>query len=175
MILRTTRCRYQVIVRAAGDDIDLLAELAWVSGGSAAPKSHVEGDICYSAGVKLRELMIERCYTDRKTMRRGLSSSEFGALKDLAAATNEEARHPALRGIGMEGHHARVFPAWPAIEAEQRHSPFPIAGCPFVVLRPMWQVDDHYPSKKITLWSPDGPDAPAYTRLDDELLHWRFA
>lgn len=156
-------------------DEELKFELARLVLGGDKPRSVVRiTEMPYSAGVKLRELMIRRCYTDEEKMRRGLSSSEFGALQDLAKATNEEARHPALQGVGMVGHHSRIFHVWPT--ANGLWSPVPqyarSMSPPMQILCPGWHVDEHHPSTKFTLWHPGDYCPPS--RLDDENLHWLF-
>lgn len=181
MILRTTNVRLgrmiDAIPRLEGDPplafelaLALLVELSQRTGGDK-PTSRVQVEICYAAGVKMRELMTDACYKpESKAMRRGLSSSHIGALQDLATALNEEARHPALRGVGMAGHVARVFHVWG--RGAGLWSPLPIPGIRFQILRPVWHVDDEAPSTKFTLWDVGGYSPPS--RLDDEALHWRF-
>lgn len=172
MILRTTNARLCRIIDAMPPGpilFPLVAEVTHLTGGSK-PRSRIQVEICYSACIALRKAMYERCYTSKNTMRRGLSSSEHGALQDLVKAANEEARHPALRGVGMVGHETRVFHAWNV--GVDLWSPFPIKGERFEILKPYWAVNEEYPSEKFTLWSPEGYAPPS--RLDDEALHWRF-
>ena len=71
----------------------------------------------------------------------------------------------------MEGHVARVFHVWQA--GHDLYSPFPVPGAPFVILRPVWHLDDRFPSTKVTMWDAVDGLAPA-SRLDNEDLHWRF-
>lgn len=169
MIVKTTRIRWKRLLDSAKNDAALLAEWSTDVGGGVKDRCVVNVEVCFSAAVELRELVIARCYTDQKTMRRGLSSSEHGALRDLVAAINEEARHPALRGVGMVGHHARCFPVWDL--GDGSWSPSPLHS-KFEVLRPDWRIDDEHPSTKFTIWTSDG--FACESRLFDEALHWRF-
>lgn len=185
MILTTTGMRLSRLrgcAKRAGHQ-RLLDELDHVVlGEGLSSRSKVSVEICYSAGLRLREEMLQWCYTSKDTMRRGLSSSEHGALKDLVGALNEEARHPAMRNVGMEGHHARVFHVWPIAVGsfDRRWTPdlnHPGVRGPMVVLAPTWHIDDNYPSQKLTLWSPaEGGqlDFRLPSRLDDPELHWSF-
>lgn len=177
MILRTTRLRWRKMFKEVDSLVDypLSLELVEARGGEGDRSRVAISEMPYSAAVKLRGIMYEHCFTKADTMRRGLSSSDHGALQDLVRACNEEARHPALRGVGMAGHETRVFHAWDPGRGllESRFSPQPIRGARFVVLRPAWHVNEEFPSEKFTLWSPDLGWSPC-SRLDDERLHWEF-
>lgn len=173
MIVNCTRHQWERLADMAFDatnSIELLDEFEHCAGGDQ-PGCRIVAEIPYSAGILLRDLLIDHCYTDRKTMRRGLSKMWFTLLKTLTHATNEETRHPALRGIGMEGHIARVFHVWQL--GPDDYTPYPNVSARFLALRPVWHLDDRFPSTKVTMWSPDGGLAPA-SRLDNEWLHWRF-
>lgn len=175
MIVRTTRARWRRLrdVVECADNEALYKELGYVWGGES-DRSRVRVEMCVAAAVQVRELMIRRCYTDRETMRRGLSSSEHGALRDLVTSINVEQRHPALRGVGMVGHVAQFFPVWPRQVGDVPWSLLPYEGAAMQILRPVWHCDENHGSVKVTLWSTEGGYAPSESRLFDPALHWRF-
>lgn len=175
MRLSTTRARLNHMIRACDNQPLVVAELQRAVGRPHDGSTVLIEDAPYIALVFARQAMIDECYTSRNTMRRGLSKSHFLALKDVTTATNVYARHPALRGVGMVGHHTEILHVWEACSPLDGRvfNPFPDPLERFVVLRPVWHIDELNAGMKITLWSADGP-APSDDRLADVQLHYRL-
>lgn len=171
MRFSTTRQRLNHMLRVVPDH---LAEELSRAQGRSGPTARVEIlGVPFVVLERTRQAMVNRCYTSRSTLRRGLSKSMTAAIADLASAVNGERRHPALRGIGAVGHQASVHHVWtdPA-SPSGLCDPWPREGWKFVVLKPNWHVDDNAPSVKFTLWNAEIGHAPEPDRLADEAFHF---
>lgn len=114
---------------------------------------------------RVYEVMIDAVYNSRGNKRREVTSPAVGALRDIRTALNFRERHPAMKGKGMLGWKADIFPAW--VDGDG-FSPYP-NGDRFVILLPMYH---RLSGRRVTTWS-EGR-APVPDPLFEELTHLRL-
>lgn len=114
----------------------------------------------YAAWERAKALMIDRYLTVTGGKKPTTTQTTMSAMRRIAVAQNAVMRHPALRRKQMLGLQQTWFPVWELPEPDMTtpggrwFSPFPIEGCPFVVLGPVWEFG--HLKARATKWSPEG-------------------
>lgn len=164
MIVRLTKRGLDAVESVCADDPGMLAE---IQADQRVQGARVDVVAAYAAWVWVREALLDRAFNARGYRNRDVPQSLQGALKAVAQAVGHIDRHPALREVGVLGHHALVLHVWrlPQPDGPRIYTPYPLPGAEFVVLKPVWL---HGAGKtRTTIWSPSGV-GPGNDRLAEE-------
>lgn len=165
MIVRLTKRGLDAVESVCADDPGMLAE---IQADQRVQGARVDVYAAYAAWLWVREALLDRAFNARGYRNRDVPQSLQGALKAVAQAVGHIDRHPALREVGVLGHHALVLHVWRLAEPDRLHrvfTPYPLPGAEFVVLKPTWLSGAG--RSRTTIWGPSGV-GPSNDRLAEE-------
>lgn len=141
-----------------------------------ANRTQLEVDGPYTMWVKIRDWLMEAGIDARGKKQRGAPARIVSALQAVTSATNAYARHPAMYGNGLLGHHFDIFPVWLELDVGPRGrmwAPAPSRGATgaFTILVPSWHGTA---DQQITAWSSGSAEDCVDQRLASESVHRRF-
>jgi hypothetical protein len=168
MWCRLTRTGHKTLLSLTAYDPTMQDELNTIVINDKPTRVDVEA--AYAAWSHVRGLLYKATFGPRGG-KRDATSKQFVALRSITRELNYVDSHPALKGMGMVGWVADVFPVWKIDPDEQgrTYSPYPMPGHEFVILTPSWEESPGVP--RITRWV-EAPSAPG--RLAEEGVHLRL-
>ncbi len=140
-----------------------------------ANRTQLSVDGPYTMWLMIRDWLMEAGVNAKGKKERGVPARIVSALQAVTSATNAYARHPAMFGQGLLGHHFDIFPVWLVLDAGPRSpiwSPEPTRNTgAFTILVPSWHGTAN---QQITAWSRGRPEDCVDERDASELTHLRF-
>lgn len=111
--------------------------------------------------------------TGGRNAKNKLPGSFYTAIQRISDAIGAMEAHPALRGMGMMGHHAQRIPVWNKYPWDGHivigWSPYPVEAAYMQVLVPRFLGDR---GRNLTRWFPGSPNPEFVT--EHEVSHLRF-
>ena len=169
MRVKTTKLRYEFMLRCVADDERLTNELTVeVDDSGVRKQSRVYIRTSYMAWVLILQAMHGRVFSVRGTAHRDVGIYARGAIQDIVTAMNAYTTHAAFTKTAVMGSQATDFPCWIVDFGNgEIYSPAPVPGGRFSMLNPVWHG---YGQQKYTTWTP-GFSLNREDRLAHEFTH----